>query len=137
MSRILLLEDDANLNETVAEFLEEQGHNVVSVYNGNEAQEKIYESKYDLLLLDINVPGMNGLELLKESRKEGISTPAIYITSMDTVDDLEKGFNSGCDDIARIGNLKIAVTGVDFSAAAHFLIEKGDINDCSFNCRCQ
>jgi len=101
LSKILLLEDDANLNETVTEFLEEQGYDVVSVYNGDEAQEKIYESQYDLLLLDINVPGINGLDLLNESRKEGVSTPAIYITSMDTVDDLERGFKSGCDDYIR------------------------------------
>ena len=101
MSKILLLEDDANLNETVTEFLEEKGYEVVSVYDGYEAQEKLYESKYDLLLLDINVPGIDGLELLKESRKAGVVAPAIYITSMDTVDDLEKGFNSGCDDYIR------------------------------------
>ena len=101
MSKILLLEDDDNLNETVTEFLEEQGYDVVSVYDGEEAQEKLYESRYDLLLLDINVPGINGLTLLKESRRNGVLAPAIFITSMDTVDDLEKGFNSGCDDYIR------------------------------------
>ena len=56
MSKILLLEDDANLNETVTEFLTEQGHDVISVYDGYEAQEKLYESKYDLLLLDVKYP---------------------------------------------------------------------------------
>ncbi len=96
-----MLEDDANLNETVTEFLQDQGFDVVSVYDGYEAQEKLYESKYDLLLLDINVPGIDGLELLKESRSEGIVAPAIYITSMDSIDDLEKGFQSGCDDYIR------------------------------------
>jgi DNA-binding response OmpR family regulator len=101
LSKILLLEDDANLNETITEFLEEQGHDVVSVYNGDEAQEKLYESQYDLLLLDINVPGIDGLKLLKESRENGVVAPAIFITSMDTVDDLERGFNSGCDDYIR------------------------------------
>jgi len=101
MSKILLLEDDANLNETVTEFLEEQGYDVVSVYNGHEAQEKLYESKYDLLLLDVNTPGINGFDLLRESREEGVVAPAIYITSMDSVDDLEKGFESGCDDYIR------------------------------------
>ena len=113
MSKILLLEDDANLNETVTEFLKEEGHGVVSVYDGHEAQEKLYESKYDLLLLDINVPGINGLELLKESREGGIAAPAIFITSMDSVDDLERGFKSGCDDYIRkpfaLKELKIRV----------------------------
>ncbi|SFZ98106.1 Two-component system response regulator DccR [hydrothermal vent metagenome] len=101
MSKILLLEDDANLNETVTEFLEDQDYDVVSVYSGSEAEEKLYESKFDLLLLDINVPGINGLELLKQSREKGIEAPAIFITSMNTVEDLEKGFNSGCDDYIR------------------------------------
>ena len=101
MSKILLLEDDANLNDTVTEFLEENGYEIVSVFDGYDAQEKLYETKFDLLLLDINVPGIDGLELLKESREEGVVAPAIYITSMDSVDDLERGFESGCDDYIR------------------------------------
>jgi len=101
MAKILLLEDDANLNETVTEFLTEQGHEIVSVYDGYEAQEKMYESKYDLLLLDVNTPGINGFELLKEAREGDVVAPAIFITSLDSVDDLEKGFESGCDDYIR------------------------------------
>jgi len=113
MGKILLLEDDANLNETVTEFLEEQGHQVVSVYDGHEAQEKLYESKYDLLLLDVNTPGINGFELLKEARVSKVLAPAIFITSLDSVDDLEKGYESGCDDYIRkpfvLKELKIRV----------------------------
>jgi len=113
MAKILLLEDDANLNETVTEFLEEEGHSVISVYTGHEAQEKLYESKYDLLLLDVNTPGMNGFEILKEARANDVVAPAIFITSLNSVDDLEKGFESGCDDYIRkpfvLKELKIRV----------------------------
>ncbi|SFV70382.1 Two-component system response regulator DccR [hydrothermal vent metagenome] len=101
MAKILLLEDDANLNETVSEFLEEQGHDVISVYDGYEAQDKLYESKYDLLLLDVNTPGMKGFDVLKDARESDVVAPAIFITSLDSVDDLEKGFESGCDDYIR------------------------------------
>lgn len=113
MAKILLLEDDANLNETVTEFLGELGHEIISVYDGYEAQEKIYESKFDLLLLDVNTPGMTGFEVLKEAREEDVVAPAIFITSLDSVDDLEKGFESGCDDYIRkpfaLKELKIRV----------------------------
>lgn len=101
MSKILLLEDDANLNDTITEFLTDKGYDIVNVYDGNEAQEKLYESKYDLLLLDVNTPGINGFDLLKEAREGGVVAPAIFITSLDSVDDLEKGFQSGCDDYIR------------------------------------
>lgn len=101
MSKILLLEDDANLNDTITEFLTDKGYDIVNVYDGNEAQEKLYESKYDLLLLDVNTPGINGFDLLKEAREGHVVAPAIFITSLDSVDDLEKGFQSGCDDYIR------------------------------------
>ena len=97
-AKILLLEDDANLNETVTEFLEEEGYDVTSTFDGYEAQDSLYESKFDLLLLDVNTPGIDGFTLLSEARKNGVVAPSIFITSLNGVDDLEKGFQSGCDD---------------------------------------
>ena len=100
-AKILLLEDDLTLSETVVEFLEEQGYEVVPAYDGEQASEIIYESVFDLFLLDVNVPLLNGFELLKQKRKEGVQTPAIYITSLNSIDSLEIGYNSGCDDYIR------------------------------------
>ena len=99
--RILLLEDDSNLNETITDFLESKGYFVDSVYDGEEAQDKLYETRYDILLLDVNVPKTNGFDLLKDARENKVMAPAIFITSLDSVDDLEKGFKSGCDDYIR------------------------------------
>jgi len=99
--KILLLEDDANLNETVTEFLEDEGYTITSTYDGYEAQDRLYESKYDLLLLDVNTPGIDGFTLLQEARENEVVAPAIFITSLDGVDDLERGFQSGCDDYIR------------------------------------
>ncbi|NKQ40415.1 MAG: response regulator transcription factor [Sulfurovum sp.] len=99
--KILLLEDDANLNETICDYLEEQGYDVIGVYDGHEAENRLYENSYDLLLLDVNTPGINGFEVLKSAREQGVKTPAVYITSLGSVDDLEQGFESGCDDYIR------------------------------------
>jgi len=100
-NKILLLEDDINLSETVEEFLSDEGYEVICEYDGISAEEKIYEQKFDLLLLDVNVPGLNGFELLKKVRGEGDETPAIYITSLNSTDDLSDGYESGCDDYIR------------------------------------
>ena len=101
LAKIFLLEDDISLNETIAEFLEEEGYSVSSAYDGDDAQELMYENSYDLYLLDVNVPGLNGFELLKSARENDDSVPAIFITSLNTLDDLEVGYKSGCDDYLK------------------------------------
>ena len=100
-AKILLLEDDANLNDTITDFLEDEDYFVDNAYDGYEAQDKLYESKYDLLLLDVNTPGIDGFTVLKEARDNGVVAPSIFITSLNGVDDLERGFQSGCDDYIR------------------------------------
>ncbi|MGB5792235.1 response regulator transcription factor [Poseidonibacter sp.] len=99
--RILLLEDDLILNEIITEHLEEEGYEVFSVFDGEDAQEEIYSQKFDLLLLDVNVPNINGFDLLKDIRSKEIKTAAIFITSANMLEDIEKGFKSGCDDYIK------------------------------------
>jgi DNA-binding response OmpR family regulator len=100
-TKLLLLEDDLTLSETIVDYFQEEGYDVCAVYDGDEAQEVIYESKFDLFLLDVNVPFQNGFELLKVVREEGNTTPAIFITSLNSMSSLEEGFKSGCDDYIR------------------------------------
>jgi len=102
MSRkILLLEDDLALNETIVDYLEDEGFEVVAFYDGFGAQRAIYEKHFDIYLLDVNVPDINGFELLKYARSEGKTTPAIFITSLNAMSDVESGYESGCDDYIR------------------------------------
>lgn len=100
-TNILLLEDDINLSDTVCEFLESKGYKVTAVYDGIDAEETIYEHHFDLLLLDVNVPSLNGFELLSKLRTHGTTIPAIFLTSLNAIEDLEHGYESGCDDYLR------------------------------------
>ena len=99
--KILFLEDDILLNEIIQEHLENEGYRVKSTFTGYEAEELIYSEKFDLFLFDVNVPGITGFELLKSARQNDIKTPAIFLTSLNMVDDIEKGFASGCDDYVK------------------------------------
>ena len=100
-NKILLLEDDLNLSETVAEYFDEQGFEVVCVYDGDDAISSIYENHFDLLLLDVNVPNKNGFDVLKEIRAQNNNVPAIFTTSLNSMNSLEEGYISGCDDYIR------------------------------------
>ena len=99
--RLLLLEDDTNLSETLCEFLESKGYDVTPIYDGEDAEVLMFEHHFDLFLLDVNVPSMNGFKLLSKVRKEGTTTPAIFLTSLNSLEDVEEGYESGCDDYVR------------------------------------
>ncbi len=98
---ILLLEDDVILNELMQEFLHELSYNVDVCFDGYEAEDLVYSNKYDLLILDVNVPNINGFDFLSNLRKNKNNTPAIFVTSMHTSKDMQKGFSSGADDYIK------------------------------------
>jgi DNA-binding response OmpR family regulator len=85
----------------ISSFLLKKGYEVCVTYDGEEAEDELYKDNFDLLLLDVNVPSINGFELLKNLRKNNINTPAIFLTSLNQTDDLKEGFLSGCDDYIK------------------------------------
>jgi len=97
--KLLLVEDDFDLNETIKEFLE-NFYEVEVVFDGEEAVNIVYENKFDIIILDVKLPKLNGFEVAKEIRKFK-STPIIFLTSFDSEKDIEKGFLSGADDYIR------------------------------------
>ena len=99
--KILLLEDDVILQEIIEEFLIEQEYEVESFFDGEKALDAIASNSYDMLLLDVNVPNIDGFEILSYLREIGNTTPAIYITSLAGIEDLKKGFELGADDYLR------------------------------------
>ena len=101
MSKILLLEDDEVLSETLVELLEAEGFEVALVSDGEMALEATFKNKYDLFLLDINVPFLDGFELLKSLRQSGDKTPSIFITALTDISSLSKGFEVGADDYIK------------------------------------
>jgi len=101
MTKILLLEDDDVLSETLVELLESEDFEVLHVEDGERALDATFVSKFDLMLLDVNVPFLNGFELLKSLRESGDMTPTIFITALTDVASLSKGFEIGADDYIK------------------------------------
>ena len=99
--KILLLEDEYSLRISIEEFLGELGYEVDGFMDGVEAYDAIFDTAYDMLLLDVNVPSLNGFELLKKLRQENKNIPTIFLTSMTDIDDLKEGYKRGCCDYIR------------------------------------
>jgi len=96
--RILLLEDDLLFGETLVDLLEDEGYEVHHVPNGQAALDVTFQEKFDLYLLDINVPLIDGISLLSELRAAEDETPAVFLTSHTDKEMLKRGFLSGGDD---------------------------------------
>ena len=99
--KILLLEDDQILGETIEDILDEHNYIVEWVKDGQIALNRIFESNFDLYLFDINVPFIQGLDLLEELRSSGDITPAIFITANIDIKTMKKGFDVGGDDYIK------------------------------------
>ena len=101
MKDILFLEDDKVLAKSIVEELEDATYCVDWVSEGDDAADKSYENRYKLYLFDVNVPGINGFDLLHQLRQSGDRTPAIFLTSQNQLHDLKKGFDVGADDYIK------------------------------------
>lgn len=101
MYKILVLEDDELFASTVEDFLSDEGFEVDIASDGQECLELNFRKNYDLYIFDINVPKINGLELLDQLRTSGDNTPSIFLTSYKDKDTLHKAFLNGCDDYLK------------------------------------
>lgn len=96
--RLLLVEDEKQLSEALQQILIRNKYSVDAVYNGDEGLDYALTGVYDVIILDIMLPKLNGLEILKMIRKRKISTPVILLTAKGSVEDKILGLDSGADD---------------------------------------
>lgn len=95
--RILVAEDEKNLNRIITEALEDEGYSVDRCFNGVDALEFCSGAVYDVIILDINMPRLDGLTVVRRLRERGDHTPVLFLTARDSVADRVEGLESGGD----------------------------------------
>jgi two-component system response regulator ArlR len=98
---ILLIEDDEKISKLVKELLEEDSYHVTQSFDGDDGYSKIIEKKYDLILLDIMLPKLNGYKVCRQVRSAGITTPILMLTAKSGEYDLEEGLDTGANDYLK------------------------------------
>jgi len=96
--RVLVVEDDEMVGEGICKWLSKEGHTVDWLQDGLSAKQALQTEIFDIIVLDIGLPKMNGLELLHHLRQRGLTIPVLLLTANDTIDDRVKGLDSGADD---------------------------------------
>ena len=96
--KILIVEDDVKLSEALQHILEEQNYIVDAVYDGMDGLYYAQNEEYDVIILDVMLPKMNGFDVIKMLRKQNVSTPTIMLTAKGETDDKIMGLDSGADD---------------------------------------
>ncbi len=99
--KIFLLEDEVMLNESIQEYLEQIGHQVITALDGAAAMQILQDQSFDLLLLDINVPNIDGLTLLERLHASKVHTPTIYISALVDIEDISRAYDLGCYDYLK------------------------------------
>lgn len=98
MAKILIVEDDKDLSELICRWLENEHYTVDPVYDGSEGLSRSKAYQYDLLLLDWELPGITGIDILKAYRAQNGTSPVLMVTGKNTVANIEDGLNAGADD---------------------------------------
>jgi len=96
--RILVVEDEVKVAKALKEGLEDERYEAVIAQSGEDAFFRINTEQFDVILLDVMLPGRDGLQILTSIRKHGINTPVLLLTARDTLEDRVAGLNSGADD---------------------------------------
>ena len=99
--KILIIEDDIQLNSTITNFLEYKGYETTSLEDGEKALSYIDKDFYDLYILDINIPKVSGLEILKYIRSKEIDSPIIIITASLELENIKTAYKNGCDEYIK------------------------------------
>lgn len=95
---ILVVEDEARMAALLEQGLREEGHQVTLRYSGPEALEEARVHRFDLIVLDVMLPGMDGFEVVRQLRKDSVQTPVLLLTAKDNPHDIIAGLDAGADD---------------------------------------
>src|SRR6185369_1703835 len=98
MAKILVVEDDRELSEKLKQWLNWERHVVDVANSGDDGWYMLQQYEYEIVILDWNLPGLTGYEVLKKYRANGGNAPVLMLTGMDQIEDKEQGFDAGADD---------------------------------------
>ena len=131
--RVLVAEDEQDLNNIVSAKLAESGHSVDSCLDGKEAMLYLSAAEYDVVILDIMMPGADGFKVLEKIRKEGRKTPVLFLTARDSIQDRVRGLDAGANDyLVKPCSLeelmaRVRVLTRSSHGSAHNVLSAGDL----------